>query len=251
MRGSRSSATPSILVLMVVTLSLLAACATTTGGTAKRAHSGVASSTQAATATAPTTGSRTSGTIPVIPPVPPGAAQSTPIGSSTGTEPPSSPNVGSSPGPSATVESVQWIFTVVRHAERADSGTDDPPLTAAGKERANRLAERLAPQHGVAVYASPYQRAQATATPTSVTWGVPVTTYDPAQGAGSLLAQVVHEHPSGAILIVGHSDTVPDIVGVLCGCTVDPIAEDNFGNLYQITVGADGEVIDFQALPDY
>jgi broad specificity phosphatase PhoE len=140
---------------------------------------------------------------------------------------------------------------VVRHAERADDGTDDPPLTDAGATRAHRLADRLQPLHGVAVYASPYRRAQATAGPTSLAWDVPVTTYDPAEEAGALLTEVVRDHPSGAILIVGHSNTVPEIVGALCRCPVDGIDEDDFGKLYQVTLDASGAVIDFQSLDNY
>jgi broad specificity phosphatase PhoE len=144
--------------------------------------------------------------------------------------------------PSSAPAAVQWTFTVVRHAERADDGTDDPPLTEAGAARATRLGERLAASRGVAVYASTYRRAQSTAAPTATAWGVPVTSYEPQQPATDLTATIRNDHQRGAILIVGHSDTVPGIVGALCRCAVNPIDETQYGNLYTVEIGSDNTV---------
>ena len=151
--------------------------------------------------------------------------------------------------PAATT--AQWTFTVVRHAERADDGTDDPPLTDAGANRADRLADLLAGQRGVAVYATPYRRTQSTADPTASAWGVAVTTYDPTQQASELTSGIRSTHPRGAILIVGHSDTVPLIVGELCRCSVDPIQETDFSNLFRVELAADGDVLKAEQTADY
>ena len=137
----------------------------------------------------------------------------------------------------------QWTFTVVRHAERADDGTDDPPLTEAGTDRAARLALRLEPQRGVAVYASPFRRAQSTAEPTAAAWGVPITTYPATTSPAEVAASALHDNLRGSILIVGHSDTVPGIVSALCACPVNPIPEDQFGNLYTVVIGTNHQVL--------
>jgi broad specificity phosphatase PhoE len=158
------------------------------------------------------------------------------------------------PTPDASAASsveVRWTFTVVRHAERADDGTDNPPLTDAGVARAARLAARLADARGVAVYASPYQRAQQTAQPTADVWGVPLTTYDPTQSASDLTRAAKNAHSAGAVLIVGHSDTVADIVADLCRCPVEPIAESEFGNLYTVQIGTNDEVVNVVQSLDY
>lgn len=146
---------------------------------------------------------------------------------------------------------IQWSFYVVRHAERADDGSEDPPLTAEGQQRAQRLAQMLGNAHGVAVYATQFQRTQSTARQTAQVWGVPVTTYDGQSDAASLTQSIKGAHPEGTILIVGHSDTVPDIVADLCNCDVDPIDDSDFGNLFHVDIGRDGSVIKAEQNPSY
>lgn len=62
------------------------------------------------------------------------------------------------------VEGVTEIW-LVRHADCYDglTDTDDPPLSARGREQAQRLAERVRNAQPVAVYSSPYRRALETA----------------------------------------------------------------------------------------
>jgi broad specificity phosphatase PhoE len=145
----------------------------------------------------------------------------------------------------------QWTFTVVRHAERADDGTDDPPLTAEGQARAERLGQRLAAQHGVAALATHYRRTQATAAPTAGAWGVGVSSYDGAADPTALVASIKRAYPQGAILVVGHSDTVPAIVATLCSCPPPAIEESEFGNLFTIRLDAAGGVLEASQVSDY
>jgi broad specificity phosphatase PhoE len=152
--------------------------------------------------------------------------------------------------PSTTAVRAQWSFYVVRHAERADDGSEDPPLTSEGGQRARRLADMLADKRGVAVYATRYQRTQATARPTAEAWGVPVTPYD-GTAAASLTDAIKNTNPPGTILIVGHSDTVPDLVAQLCQCSVDPIDDSDFGNLYRVDLAADGSVLHAEQSANY
>ena len=155
---------------------------------------------------------------------------------------PSAPSAPSAPV-SIPAPQAQWTFVVVRHAERAEDGTDDPALTEAGADRARRLAERLASAAGVGVYATAYRRTQATATPTATAWNVPVTTYDGGIDATRLIDEITQQHSSGTILIVGHANTVPTIVGQLCRCEVGPMEESDFGHLYEVALAADGSVV--------
>ncbi|MFH5210043.1 phosphoglycerate mutase family protein [Antrihabitans sp. NCIMB 15449] len=141
-------------------------------------------------------------------------------------------------------------IVVVRHAERAGSDAD-PDLTTDGTDRANRLAVELAPDPGVAVYATPYKRTQQTAAPTAKEWKLDVTTYEPARDPAPLVAKVRTDHPTGVVLIVGHSETASSIVASLCGCDVAPISETDFGNLYWVDLAADGRVVDYQHRTSY
>jgi len=48
---------------------------------------------------------------------------------------------------------------------------------------------------------------------------------------------VLHEHPGGRILIVGHGNTVPAIVAALSGASdIPPLGALDYGTLYIVTV---------------
>ncbi len=161
------------------------------------------------------------------------------------------PSATDAPSGGPATQDVQWSFTVVRHADRSADGSEDPPLTPAGEQRAERLAEYLADRHGVAVYATPYRRTQTTAAPTAAAWQVPVTAYNAQTDATDLVMGIQRQHAAGPVLIVGHSDTVPAIVAELCQCEVEPIDENDFGQRYEVDLGADGTVLRADQTSDY
>lgn len=121
------------------------------------------------------------------------------------------------------------VFIIVRHAEKSTDDPRDPSLSEAGLERASMLAERLAGMPLQAVYATPYRRTRQTATPTAEQHRLPVSDYDPGQPAAELAAHLRQAHPQGAVLIVGHSNTVPDIASALSGENVPAMGEDEYG----------------------
>jgi len=141
----------------------------------------------------------------------------------------------------ATGEDVEFI--VVRHAEKADDGSRDPPLRPEGETRARRLAESLHDAPLLAVYATGYRRTQATAAAVAADHGLEVRGYDAARPANALVAQLRREHAGGAVLVVGHSNTVPGIVAALCACTVAPIDESDYDNLYRVRIDAAGRAV--------
>jgi phosphohistidine phosphatase SixA len=154
------------------------------------------------------------------------------------------PTTSSSPASTTTVPvTTQWTFLVVRHANWVDDGSDDPPLTEAGHIRARRLADLLSSRAGVAVYATSHRRAQDTARPTAVVWDVRIATYDVDLAPTALVSQIKRRHPTGLILIVGHSDTLPGIVGELCRCRVDQIPRDDYSLLFEVVQRSDGAVL--------
>lgn len=131
-------------------------------------------------------------------------------------------------------------FVVVRHAEKVADGTRDPALTEAGLARAAALATRLQSRELVAAYATDFRRTQSTAAPAASAHGIAVTTYDAAQPADAFAARLRREHAVGAVLVVGHSNTVPGIVSALCGCPIAPIDESDYGNLFEVRIEGDG-----------
>ena len=126
------------------------------------------------------------------------------------------------------------VFIVVRHAEKASDDPRDPALTPAGLQRAQRLAELLGRTPLAAAYATEYRRTQQTAQPAAAAHRLALASYAAGQPAAEFAGMLRRTHPRGTVLVVGHSNTVPDIVAALCGCSVEPIADDDFGNLYRV-----------------
>jgi phosphohistidine phosphatase SixA len=136
----------------------------------------------------------------------------------------------------ATADSTTII--VVRHAEK-ELGSGDPPLNSAGQARAELLARMFgdvhAPGHIDAIYVSPTVRSQMTAAPLAARLGLtPIVA--PPHDARSLAHRVLREHSGGRVLVVGHSDTVPEFVESLTGAKgLPPIGEAEYSTMYIVT----------------
>ena len=131
-------------------------------------------------------------------------------------------------------------IVVVRHAEKQLNAGGDPPLTPAGEARAALLARMFgdshAPGHIDAIYVSPTLRNRMTAAPLAARLGVaPIVT---SMGdARSLAHRLLHEHSGGRILVVGHSDSMTEIVEALSGTEhLPPIGDEEYGTMYVVSV---------------
>ena len=122
---------------------------------------------------------------------------------------------------------------VMRHFERAE-GTD-PGLSEEGRRHADALFTVFAEDPPKSIYVSTTRRARETAIPLASTLGLPLKTYDPADTA-RVVAEVKRE--PGPVLVIGHSNTVADIVEQLGGTRPAPLTESDFGDVWRIS-GAD------------
>ena len=127
---------------------------------------------------------------------------------------------------------VTVIFT--RHAEKAATPPKDPPLTEAGKRRAEALASMLADSGVEAIYTTELQRTQQTAAPLAARVHVTPTVL-PAKDTAVLVKAIRARH-SGVVVVVGHSNTLPDIISALGGPKVE-ISDSQYDNLFVLTVG--------------
>ena len=120
------------------------------------------------------------------------------------------------------VASAQKLVIAVRHAERADGGSGtsmsqtDPLLSAEGEARAKRLASMLADAGITAIYVTEYKRTQDTAKPLAQKIGVEVRSRK-AQDSAGLAATLKAEHVKDVVLIIGHSNTLPNVIKAMGG----------------------------------
>jgi phosphohistidine phosphatase SixA len=130
---------------------------------------------------------------------------------------------------------------VMRHAEKLTSNPQDsdPLLAPAGEARALELAQlfgRAPKAQGLdAIFVSEFRRTQDTVGPLANRLGVPVIRM-PADDPEATAKRALAENRGGRVLVVGHSDTVPEIVRELSGVDVGPMSEAEYGIVYVVTV---------------
>jgi broad specificity phosphatase PhoE len=128
---------------------------------------------------------------------------------------------------------------LVRHGEKELSSISDSPLAPEGELRAERLAQIFGQISGVgrleAIYVSDTRRTQQTAAALAARLGL-----QPVILPGADVATVAHHamngHRGSAVLIVGHSNTIPQIIKRIAGVQVPSIADDEFDNIYIVSV---------------
>ena len=130
-------------------------------------------------------------------------------------------------------------YYIVRHAEKVVPAENqvmnltDPPLNRLGLDRARTLRDSLADKHIGYIFSTNYDRTRSTALPLSELSGVEIKTY-----AGMPDQAFIDQLKSydKNVLIVGHSNTVDDIVNALVGEKVlSDLADSEYNNLYVIT----------------
>jgi broad specificity phosphatase PhoE len=127
---------------------------------------------------------------------------------------------------------------LVRHGEKAAVG-QDPELTAQGQARAQAIATILARTGITGIYSTPTQRTRQTAQPLAQRIGLEVQLYDP-RAPKALMEKV--KALSGPVLVVGHSNTLPELVRLFGGAPGADIGDDEYDRLYQLTPAAGGTV---------
>jgi phosphohistidine phosphatase SixA len=138
--------------------------------------------------------------------------------------------------PSASGHEPLVVF-LVRHGEKADL-SEDPELSAAGRERAAALARALRSAEIEYVHSSDFIRTRGTAAPIAAEYGLEVEPYDH-RDLPALVEKLLRT--GGRHLVVGHSTTTPSIVELLGGKPSSAIIQEGeFDRLYIVTIGRDG-----------
>jgi broad specificity phosphatase PhoE len=130
------------------------------------------------------------------------------------------------------------VVYLVRHAERAEDGTNDPPISEAGQARARLLATLLADAGITRIHSTDFKRTHQTGAPTAEATGLELESYDPRDLPG--FAAELRRSP-GRHLVLGHSNTTPGLVQALGGEPHGAIEEMEYDRLYIVVISG-GEV---------
>ena len=140
---------------------------------------------------------------------------------------------------------------LVRHAEKEDEPRQDPPLKKVGVARSQELARFLGAAGVKTIYTSQFTRTKLTAEPLAARLGLTATAIslksnptNPRLIAEESTAEVVNkimERPGENVLVVGHSNSIPDVIKMLGGDVVPTIDERKFDDLFIVTVYAKGK----------
>ena len=128
----------------------------------------------------------------------------------------------------------------VRHAEKALDGSDDPSLSPAGQRRAAELTRQMVDADVVAgvdaLYATEYRRTRETIEPLAKMLELDINEYDSGD-TEQVLETILKRHKGKIILVVGHSDTIPQLIANLgASKNVPPIADEEYDNIYLISI---------------
>jgi len=130
----------------------------------------------------------------------------------------------------STAAAQSTIF-LVRHAEKA--GGEDPDLTETGRARAESLATALKDAGITAIYTSEVKRTQQTAAPLAKALHLEPTMIA-AKDRAALVAKL--QSSSGNALVVGHSNTIPEIIKALGIAAPITIADNDYDNLFVVVL---------------
>lgn len=123
---------------------------------------------------------------------------------------------------------------VIRHAEKATEGGSDPELSLAGEDRAIALTRFMRHNKVDAIFTSELKRTKATASVIARQRGV-VPVVVNADDVKGLAAKIAALPEDAVVLVVGHSNTVPDILTALGVADKVTIRDDEYGRVFVVT----------------
>jgi broad specificity phosphatase PhoE len=136
----------------------------------------------------------------------------------------------------ATFSRPLTTIILVRHAEKKiEPNNPNPDLSPEGVERAEELTRVLKDAGVTAIYATQYSRTQQTVQPLAKATSLPVNQVESGNTA-ELVRQLTQNHRGGVVFIAGHNNTVPAIITALGGETFPVIPENEYDNLFVVTI---------------
>lgn len=125
---------------------------------------------------------------------------------------------------------------LVRHAETDTSDAadqNDPGLSPAGAERAERLLKKIKKYRPGGVYSTNYKRTRLTVEPIAKHRKIEIQSYDPREPA-QLVDQIL-KSKTKRFIVSGHSNTIPALANLLIKKEIfKPLDESEYGTIWII-----------------
>ena len=131
-----------------------------------------------------------------------------------------------------SAEEGQKIF-LLRHAEKEINVDSDPSLTVVGRQRAEKLVGIFQSVNISAIFSTEYKRTLQTATPLAEALGLEIRRYDP-RALDKFAEQLQQE--TGNLLVIGHSNTTPQLSELLGGKSFGQIDDSEYNVLYRLQI---------------
>lgn len=134
------------------------------------------------------------------------------------------------------------VIIFVRHAEkdRSNPRASNPDLTEAGRRRARDLERVIRRRHVNAIITTHLKRASETAQPSAESFRIAPEVYHATRdgkATGQAMAQMIRaRHMGQTVLVVGHSNTVPETIEALGGPKINEICDSSFSNLFMLVL---------------
>ena len=126
---------------------------------------------------------------------------------------------------------------LVRHAEKATTPADNPVLTENGNKRAGDLMRKLQNKNVKRIFVTQFRRTQMTGDSMRIQLGIDTVKYLAEENGNDLFTKIISHRDAGkTILIIGHSNTIPDYIlklGVANYPTAN-IPDKEFDNIYLV-----------------
>jgi phosphohistidine phosphatase SixA len=134
----------------------------------------------------------------------------------------------------------QEAIFLIRHAERAEG--DDPPITEAGRARAQQWADMLGGVGLAKVFTTEARRTRETGS--IIAEALRIETEALPTGDNRALLDVIEwDHEDDRVLIVGHTETIPDLLSALGAFDLVEMPKDDFARLFVVMPGDSEPVI--------
>ena len=138
-------------------------------------------------------------------------------------------------------------IVLVRHAEKADATSQDPELSAEGRQRAERLVNVAGKYKPGGFYSTNFKRTRDTLAPLAAKRKKPVEIYDarkPADLLDTIMKSKYKRH-----IVSGHSNTIPGLANFIMKKDVfKNLDEPEYGVMWVIRI-KDGQVRKTEVIP--